>query len=90
MTDEKKKELLRNKFQVIMQEAFKKNQQGQVGEGEFIKFYNAVKNNHAFFRELAKEEKVTRQQQNIKLQSIIAVNEAKISELESDTQEDEK
>lgn len=85
MTDDKKKELLQNKFTVILQAAFKDKQNGGSGvpsESEFVKLFNAVKGSDAYFETLAGEEKLARQAEVQQAQDAIVVHEAKIAELD--------
>ena len=81
MTDDKKKELLKNKFMQIIQTTMQ-SKDPNAAETDFIKFYNAVKDNEDYFLALAGEEKLQRQQALQQLQDSIVVNETKIAEID--------
>jgi len=80
MTDEKKIELLKEKFQQVIQGAMAKD-----GSADtiFLSFFNAIKDNEAFFKDLAADDKSKKEQENVKLAEKISENDTKIAEADT-------
>lgn len=79
MTDDQKIELLKSKFQQIIQASLK---QDPKADTMFLSLFNAVKDNDALFQSLAADDIAIRQTQITDMQTAIADHEAKVAELQ--------
>jgi len=80
MTDQQKLEILKDKFQQIIQASV---QQDPKADTIFLAFFNAVKDNDELFATLVEDAKASMQANIDKMQTAISSHEAKIAELDT-------